>query len=78
MDSSIWGGITYFPETNVIGSISVSEGEREFEGIKITYNELGEKDNVLLYRDDLPYNSDGTFTGYVIPASYYYPIEAMS
>lgn len=65
-----------FSETNVVGSISVSEGEREFEGIKITYNELGEKDNVLLYRDDLPYNSDGTFTGYVIPSGYYYPIEA--
>jgi len=65
-----------FGETNVIGSISVSESEREFEGVKVTYNELGEKDNVLLYRDDLPYNSDGTFTGYVIPSGYYYPIEA--
>lgn len=65
-----------FSETNVIQSIAVSESEREFEGVKVTYNELGEKDNVLLYRDDLPYNSDGTFTGYSIPAGYYYPIEA--
>jgi hypothetical protein len=68
--------IHQFDDTNIIESVERSEDPIEYEGVEITYNELGERSNVLLYREDLPYNSTGGFAGYALTSGYMYPAEA--
>ncbi len=65
-----------FDETNIIDKISVVQKVREYEGVELTYYELAEKNNIRVYTEDLPYNSDGSFAGYSVLAGTYYPVEA--
>jgi hypothetical protein len=65
-----------FDDTNIIKEIERNEKEIQYEGVEITYNELADRSNILLYREDLPYDSTGGFAGYSIPSGYMYPPEA--
>ncbi len=65
-----------FNEDNIMLELDVQENEIEYEGVEVTYYNIGEKHDVLLFRDDLPYSSDGEFSGYSVLANYYYPTEA--
>jgi len=65
-----------FDEDNIMLELDVQENEKEYEGVEVTYYNVGEKHDVLLFRDDLPYSSDGEFEGYLVLPDYYYPTEA--
>lgn len=65
-----------FDEDNIVVDVEVSDSVRDYDGVEITYHELKQANDVLLYMDDnCTYNDDGSFSGYVIPAGYSYPLE---
>ena len=65
-----------FTESNIALSVEVEEEESEhYEGTDLIWFEVGERENTLIYRESLPFNDDGSFAGYDIPAGYYYPPE---
>jgi hypothetical protein len=72
-----------FGEDNIIRSVSVNNNYRDYEGAELVWYEVdhavttsGQSD-ILIYRDSaLPYNSDGSFAGYPIPGSTFYPPKA--
>jgi hypothetical protein len=65
-----------FDDTNILREIKRDEKEIQYEGVEVTYNELADRSNILLYREDLPYNSTGGFAGYALTSGYLYPAEA--
>jgi len=65
-----------FDDTNCLIGVETEEVLPVYEGVRVIYNHLSTMSGVLLYRENLPYNSDGTYLGYWVPSGYYYPIEA--
>lgn len=70
------GYVHQFDDTNIVKEIERTEKEIEYEGVEVTYNELADRSNVLLYREDIPYNSSGGFAGVALLSGYMYPAEA--
>jgi len=66
-----------FDDTNILHELKVEDGHKSYDGIKVVYYDMGTASKVRLFTDDnCGFNDDGSFTGYSIPASYYYPPEA--
>ena len=67
-----------FDDNNIVEKIKKEDKDnRLYFGVNIKWYEIGEKDNVLLYRADTPYDEDtNLFLGYTILNGYYYPVEA--
>jgi hypothetical protein len=63
-----------FDEINIIDKIRVDENDKNlFDGVSLIWNEIDEKEDVLVYQESLPYDENGDFAGYPIPAGVYYP-----
>lgn len=65
-----------FTGRDIFPALEYSENEKEYNKVEVTYYNVGEKPNVLLYKHSVPEDSNGLFTGYPVISGYYYPIEA--
>lgn len=63
-------------ESDIEIELEVTSNVSDYDTIEITYYEAAVKDNVLVYAEDLPRDTDGTLTGYAVLASTYYPVKA--
>lgn len=65
-----------FDDTNIIKEISLSDNIRQYDGVNLTYYEMGMAEKVRLFTDNnCRYDDTGAFSGYAILDGYTYPPE---
>ena len=64
---------TTFDATNMRGSLTIERRDLTYEAVEIEWSEVATGANYLVYRENIPTNSDGEFTGIVILSDLYFP-----
>ncbi|WP_028973285.1 hypothetical protein [Spirochaeta cellobiosiphila] len=62
------------PKNIIADSLTIESVQNEFTGINIKWSELAEIEDVLLYRENTPYDSKGNRTGEMLGGGEYYPL----
>ncbi len=63
-------------EHDIVGSPSISQQDRDYTGVKVTYSALTRKKNEQVYFQGSGYKSDNTTAPTVVQPGVYYPFES--
>lgn len=63
-------------EHDIVGSPSISQQDRDYTGVKVTYSALTKKSNEQVYFQGSGYKSDNTTAPTVVQPGVYYPFES--